>query len=252
MPLHFKEDSVQIVTEFHIARDLRFAKVLPGNATERDGTEDAPDVIIVLEDTAIVIEAKFFHVAGAQEKAITEQFRSQRRQVRHLNNIRPAINSYFHVALLPRFYTSIEGCDGIVEWRDIAALCKEVLGEDSYVTQRLSHAVEWYDELYPKTEGELYYNGDSDLEGIMRKCEELGASIQIGHTGGLSHLRSPGKEAERFQDLSGPNKKIKWRDPASPGSKRLPGKKRNHDNWIPGSEYRRAVLGIKERQAGGM
>ena len=80
-------DSVEIITEFHIARDLMFADRLspavlisPEDQATEPERHDAPDLVIVLDNELVVCEGKFFD--DHSSASLNAQLRSQRRQVR--------------------------------------------------------------------------------------------------------------------------------------------------------------------------
>jgi hypothetical protein len=88
---------VEIITEFHIARDLNFAGLPlaanvawtaePAEPDEEGEPEQlaAPDVVIMAGEELVVCEGKFFSTFNAQ--VLNDQLRSQRSQVRHLSSI---------------------------------------------------------------------------------------------------------------------------------------------------------------------
>ncbi len=94
---------VEVITEFHIARDLEFANlrleanIRPTKDNERE-KRDAPDVAIVAHRELVVCEGKFF--SDFNTKDLNEQLCSQRVQLRHLFGIRE-IRAYRHVAIVP-------------------------------------------------------------------------------------------------------------------------------------------------------
>src|SRR5207302_818820 len=86
LPDQIDESFFEIISEFHIARDLFFAQ-LPTDDENPAARRDAPDLVLVLGDELIVVEAKFFSrwtVAG-----VVDQMTSQRRQIVHLFAARP-------------------------------------------------------------------------------------------------------------------------------------------------------------------
>jgi hypothetical protein len=103
-PTQYEFKDVEVITEFHIARDLSFAG-LPldvgpwrrdegmsaepprsapevGPSEEGEPKKDAPDVMIIAGPELLVCEGKFFN--GFNTKDLNEQLCSQRCQVRHL------------------------------------------------------------------------------------------------------------------------------------------------------------------------
>ena len=76
--------AVELITEFHIARDLKFARRLgtadgvpPSDSVTESVTLDAPDMVIVLDDELLVCEGKFFDTYSLT--TLNAQLRSQRR-----------------------------------------------------------------------------------------------------------------------------------------------------------------------------
>jgi hypothetical protein len=131
---------IEVVTEFHVARDLKFAG-LPldltaqprvegasaepphvGPSEEGEPKKDAPDVVIVAGPELVVCEGKFFN--GFNTKDLNEQLCSQRRQMRHLILNRPSIRAYRHVAILPSLPTTAIDADVVLTWADIRDLAE--------------------------------------------------------------------------------------------------------------------------------
>lgn len=177
-PSHPDAEGVELITEFHIARDLRFKGLLPSPESEvpLDGDveppkRDAPDLVIVMGDELVVCEGKFF---GACELGpLNAQLRSQRVQVRHLFDVRPSLRPYRHVALLPITFREHPECTAVVTWDDIARLSEDVLGPEHYVTRRLQAAVQRYLGLLP-VPTESYYDGILPWPNLLARCEGAG------------------------------------------------------------------------------
>lgn len=222
----YRFDDVELITEFHIARDLsHYGGVLAdGGDGDGDGSgpekRDAPDLVIVLGRELIVIEAKFFVLFSLAK--LQQQLHSQRRQVRHLFAARPELRAWRHVALLPNEFHGLE-CDGLILWDDIAALSREVLGPTHYVTRRLDAALA----RYPRASGagarERNYESTLSLDVALGRCREHGNAIAIGHLGGEADLRARGSEFAR-------TKAWKWRRADTGGAI-------DPSNWIPGARF---------------
>jgi len=219
----YRFDDVELITEFHIARDLsHYGGVLAAADADAAGPEkrDAPDLVIVLGRETIVIEAKFFVTFSLAD--LQQQMHSQRRQVRHLFAARPELRAWRHVALLPNDLHGLE-CDGLILWDDIAALSREVLGPAHYVTRRLDAALA----RYPRASGagarERNYESTLTLDEALALSREHGNAIAIGHTGGEADLRVRGSKYAR-------TKAWKWRRADTGGTI-------DPSNWIPGARF---------------
>ena len=217
--------NVEVITEFHIARDLAFAgqqlEVSVGSSEEGNPERrDAPDVVIVAGRELVVCEGKFFSDFNAHD--LNNQLRSQRRQVRHLFHNRPQIRAYRHVAILPERFDemTIIDADVVLTWDDIRELAEndKLMGPDHYVTVRLREAVKRY-----RREGDPdihNYNDILPFDAMRKKSRELGDKIWVGHTGGETDLRK--------RDLVYAEKKSwKWRDEATRG-------RWDRRNWLSG------------------
>src|SRR5208337_3094066 len=134
---------VEVITEFHIARDLKFAG-WTGEESEQDH-KDAPDVVIVAGHELVVCEGKFFTFFSDHDvEDLNEQLRSQRLQVTLLFQDKKFrhIRAYRHVAILPfvpKTYSVDADC--VITWEEIGDLAKKLMGQDHYVTVRLRNAV---------------------------------------------------------------------------------------------------------------
>lgn len=211
---------VEVITEFHIARDLQFARrplatnVEPSEEGEAE-RRDAPDIVIRAGAELVVCEGKFFSTFNASD--LNNQLCSQRRQVRHLYCQGLYIRAYRHVAIVP-FGSPIDtiDADAVFTWNEIGDLAERVLGPNHYVTLRLRDAVDRFKES--KGDPNIpNYNGILPFNAMRKKCREGGdTKIQVGHTGGETDLR--GRNLVYVE-----NKPWKWRDDtnkgvASPGS----------------------------------
>lgn len=221
----YRFDDVELITEFHIARDLsHYGGVLAAADADAGASgpekRDAPDLVLVLGGELIVIEAKFFVMFSLAD--LQQQMHSQRRQVRHLFAARPELRAWRHVALLPNELHGLE-CDGLILWDDIAALSREVLGPTHYVTRRLDAALA----RYPRASGaggrERNYESTLALDAMLARCREHGNAIAVGHSGGEADLRARDAGFARA-------KAWKWRS-ADTGGVIDP------SNWIPGARF---------------
>jgi hypothetical protein len=224
----------EIITEFHIARDIGYYRgdLVPTD-TDTDAPEkrDAPDMVIVLGNDLIVVEAKFFVRFTVSE--LQAQLKSQKRQVRHLFENRPSLRAWRQVALVPEPMLDHDcdaetlDCDAVITWDDIADLSRSVLGAAHYVTYRLEKAVERYrrDIGEPRVRN---YDGRLNFDRMVERSRESGDLIQVGHVGGERDFVRKGLEYAR-------RKRWKWRDPRSNGGVI------ESANWISGARFTELV-----------
>ena len=247
-------EDVEVITEFHIARDLKFAgwplditawhrdegvsaelqrEALDVEPSEEDeATRSAPDLVIAAGRELVVCEGKFFN--GFNTKNLNEQLRSQRHEVRHLFRNRE-IRAYRHVAILPKAVPILsetrEGfdssnavdADAVITWGEIRDLASDIMGSDHYVTDRLRcavHRVE--DDDGPDIPCPSYVE-KLPFSAMREKCRKEGNKIQVGHVGGADALLT-------FRLVDAERKLWKWRYPDTPG-RIIPG------NWLPGARW---------------
>ncbi|MGC2222790.1 MAG: hypothetical protein WA624_10680 [Methylocella sp.] len=244
---------VEVITEFHIARDLKFGG-LPLDVTawsreeatsaepmrpreEGEPKKDAPDVVIVAGQELVVCEGKFFN--GFNTNYLNEQLRSQRCQVRHLFLNRPSIRAYRHVAIVPperMDSTTAIDADVVLTWADIRDLAEKLMGAH-YVTDRLREAVRRYeDDEDDEGQGIPNWNGKNVLFDAMReKCKT--EKIQVGYVGGEAALL-------KLSLVEAENRKWKWRYPENKG-RIIPG------NWLPGARWLEMVESTRGFGGGG-
>jgi hypothetical protein len=232
----------EIITEFHIARDLTVAGRLsspepltPSNDLTIPDTRDAPDMVIVLDDELIVCEAKFFHPHTVT--SLNRQLHSQRRQIRHLFAVRPQLRAYRHVAIVPADLGGTPACDALLTWSEIAQLADRVLGPGHYVTRRLQAGVAYFEYLVGErgsSDGERNYDEILPLDTLLSLCQTRGDAIQVGHVGGATDLL---RRPVVYLEL----KPWKWRDPATNKGTIL------RRNWISGAEFVSLVEQLRGR-----
>ena len=233
---------VEVITEFHIARDLNFAhlplfKVSGAESEEVEAKITAhnvlaaPDVVIVAGEELVVCEGKFFlFFSDSDVDDLNEQLGLQRRQVRHLFVSRP-IRAYRHVAILPFKPKTAVDADIVITWDEIGNLAEKVMGSNHYVTDRLRKAVKRHhqrpdDRTIPNFDGKLSF------DAMVKKCRAVGDQIEVGHwegEAGLLSLIEPEKK-----------KKWKWRDPKTNKGVIAP------ENWLSGKRW----LDIVESKGG--
>jgi hypothetical protein len=222
---------VEVITEFHIARDLQFAhRPLAANVNPSEEGEaerrDAPDIVIRAGHELVVCEGKFFSNFKASD--LNNQLCSQRRQVRHLYCQGQQIRAYRHVAIVPfGSPIAIIDADAVFTWDEIGDLAERVLGSNHYVTLRLRDAVNRFKES--KGDPNIpNYNDILPFNEMRKKCREWGnTKIQVGHTGGETDLR-------RRNLVYVENKSWKWRDETNKGVA-IPG------NWLDGALWLKIV-----------
>ena len=230
-------ETAEIITEFHIARDLRFARMLaradavpPADGETEPERRDAPDLVIVLDDELIVCEGKFFDARYLA--TLNDQLRSQRHQIRYLFEARPSLRAYRHVTILPVEGRPHPDCDAVLTWGEIAELAATVLGPTHYVTARLRAAVDRYRALDGE-DGVPNYDGRLPLDLMLEKCGQPGDDVHVGYAGGEGELlRQPLAYLEQ--------RPWKWRDPLTNPGVVVP------RNWIPGTRF---VELIEERRS---
>ena len=227
-PSVLREDDLEVITEFHIARDLKHAQ--QPLAEPEPSKKDAPDLVIVVAGHLIVCEAKFF--TSCSPDALNPQLDSQREQFSHLFKNRPGLDaSHWHLAILPVEHDDEYRCDGVITWNDVTALSSGVLGADHYVTRRFANAMKKYRSDFgdPSAAGEKNYEGITDLDGALSRGRGQGDQVQLGHVGGAADLQLRGK---RYIE----QKPWKYRNPATTKGRVVPG------NWIDGSAFVRLRL----------
>jgi hypothetical protein len=224
LPIPLTGGSTQIITEFHIARDLLFAQSLPRDDDAPEGKRDAPDLVIVVGNELIVGEAKFFWRWTAA--GVADQMSSQRVQVAHLFRTEPRLRAYRHVAILPD-EADLEP-DAVVTWGEIAELARLVLGESHYVTERLKEAVARY--VPPgdprKRNWDQHRLSLSQVEDVVRNRQDAGLLSQVGYQEGWHHFRRA-----TYEDLKRTRTYWKWRDPVTNQGYADP------KTWIPGDVF---------------
>lgn len=237
----FDPAAIEVITEFHIHRDLRYANRLGRRGREgnearrvRKETHDAPDVVMVLGDEMVVIEAKFFDSFSLIR--LNAQLYSQRCQIGYLfrdqEQIGRPLAGYRHVALLPYVPSTAPSRDATISWAEVANLADQVLGSDHDATQRLRHAVHRYEDRQGDPQLTTY-KGRLPLDGVLALVEEYREKEQrllIGHVGGAANLRGRGIANARA-------KAWKWRDDSVHGPM-------DPSNWIEGPDFAAIIRGI--------
>lgn len=239
----WSKESVEIITEFHIARDLRYAAVrkhpyagalnIGATSSAKAEKRSAPDVVIVLDDELVVCEAKFFDAQSVGR--LNAQLDLQRRQIGYLLSLRPELRAYRHVVILPVTFDVQPKCDVVLTWAQLADLAARVLGPAHYVTARLRAAITYYDEIFGDRGAVRYFDGVLPLAEMLERCRKERDAISVGHLGGELNLKG-----RSFEYLDA--KPWKWRSSATHVGAKV-GK-----NWIPGGRFV-ALIEQRRREA---
>ncbi|MSQ09866.1 MAG: hypothetical protein EXR52_02510 [Dehalococcoidia bacterium] len=231
---------IELVTEFHIARDISRAKQLSGIVPAHappffaEDTEssrrDAPDIVIRVGSLLVVCEGKFF--SRPSWRGLKRQLSSQRKQIELLFDIFPSLTGFVHVALVPELPRLEAGertpWDAAVTWKEISQLSADVLGSTHYVTLRFKAALMSYAREFGR--GGAYFQDLMSLHDVLGLCKSRGRNIQVGVVGGISVLRG--------HDRAWANaRRWKWRDVSNTG-------RINPKNWIPGDEFVRQIAAL--------
>jgi hypothetical protein len=229
---HQNIKNIEIITEMDVVRDVKFyASWLKGmdNIDIEEADMLRPDVIIVVDELLIVIEAKFFHKASIEK--IKSQLREQNNVINRILLRFPgyAFDRYCHIFLsMMEIDPSVIGCDACLTWIDIEQLAKSVLGQEHYVTQRLQKAVALHQLVTPKVihgkSGSKNYIEKISLPSMIAKCQQEGNRIFVGYTGGVKKLRSVNAEYLKERKL-----KWDWSENSIPP--------KEPDNWIKGDVF---------------
>ena len=222
-PLDWSREALELITEFHIARDLAFYRKHLGTVDVSSAMEEraAPDLVVVLRDTLLVVEAKFFHATTYAR--LNHQLSVQRQQITQLLHARPALKYYRHVVLVPGQLGYEPECDAVLKWDEIVALAHRVLGSAHYVTARFEAALGYFDAIVGDPR-EPNYDGIESVVDVLARCRARGAEIQVGHIGGIPDL-------EHRSDRYLLEKPWKWRNPAI-NKGRI-----TQANWVRGDEF---------------
>ena len=218
--LTWSPETVELMTEVHIARDLVQFPSPSGREALDTEKRVVPDLVIVLDGELVVCEGKFFSKYNLN--TLNEQLHSQRRQIGYLCNDRPELQVYRHVAILPYSQSPDPDCDVVLTWDEIGDLAASVLTPAHYVTKRLRAASKCLSPLNGSGRT-TNYEGKLSLDAVLDLCRQHGDDVLIGHTGGIGDLQ---RQAIRYLK----SKPWKWRYPDTPGSV-VPG------NWIPGTRF---------------
>jgi hypothetical protein len=226
---------VELISEMDLVRDLHFyAPWLAGMEEVRVQETDSlrPDVVIVADRLLLVIEAKFFHDA-VSPGTIRTQLLGQRRVIENVLLRFPgySFDRYCHLFLsAARAPTAdVIECQGVLYWEDVRQLAQQVLGDDHYVTQRLTRATEMYKLVTvpaARRNGQhgRNYRGILGLGEMVEKCRREGNGVMVGYYGGAAKL-----QARAPEDLR--SRRFKWDRADAPLPPKIP------CNWMPGARF---------------
>ncbi|MYZ50052.1 hypothetical protein [Propylenella binzhouense] len=216
----------EIITEFHIARDLKAAGLRLEEAEE--DTRDAPDLVVLFGNEMIACEGKCFS-KNVEEASLRKQLRSQQRQLSHLFEIENyrRIDTYLHVAIIPSKVDLCYDADCVLSWKDIHNLALAVLGAEHYITKRFANLVDALDRRGDPNL--LNYDGRLDFDMMCSRASG-DSGIQVGVGGGESALRAmSGDEIKR--------RYWKWRNPESNKGTVI------RSNWIDAPRWLEIIRG---------
>jgi hypothetical protein len=226
----------QVIAEFASRRDLTAG----GANVDLGAPGDVIDVVVVVGDTLIALEAKFFTRPTPQD--VRKQLAAQRGALAPvLRDPRFGISRTLQVYLEQgrSLDTSTIGADAILSWEDLRGLSARLLGERAYVTMQLTHAVRrCEEELRPNRPGETLWAGTLNFDQMTRICAEQGSRVLVGFSGGERRLRLD--ELERLRARA-----WKWDRAESVLNAR-----KDRSNWIPGDRMLTILRGLGWSDAG--
>lgn len=237
---------VEVVTELNVKRDLGYyypEKLVQIKNDLKKGIsishlQNVPDVIIVADENLFIIEGKYYVKAQGRDK-INEQLLAQKEEIQIIvQYLSPKIEQYCHIFLGPQTNLDLKEyeCEAILSWEDIYNFSKELLGSNSYISERLKDSIDRFNEK------ELIFGSQSKkigqnysyklaLNDLLDRCYQEGDQILVGFHGGLKKLALSSKSYLE-------NRKFKV-DSASKGV----GKKEMR-NWIKGNTFLSVVNDI--------
>jgi len=220
----------QVIAELAVRRDL----VKSGATVEEGAPRDVIDVVLVVGEVLIAIEAKFFTRPPASE--IRSQLETQRRA---LDSVLadPAFGVARVVQLFLEHGRALDpaaiGCEGVLSWADVLQLAHELPGPESYVAARLREALvrceaelvrgEPREPREPRERGEKAWQPEVSFDEMAALCEAEGDGVLIGFFAGSRPL-----EARSVEELRG--RRWKWCRAGDPG-------RRVGANWFGGVAF---------------
>jgi hypothetical protein len=228
--------NVELITEVALVRDARFYSSWVEGLEDielKDAEELRPDLVVIADDLLIVLEAKFF-LGSISQTQIRKQLLDQREVIRKVYLRFPGyrFRQYCHLFLSAKLPASAEavGCEGLLSWGDIRTLAERVLGQEHYVTERLTQALEWHERGNGRRRATgPNYQGKDSLTKVLRMCEQKADAIIVGYNGGLAALSEATLASLK-------NRPFKW-DSAQNLTGKLP------RNWITGDDFLNVIRG---------
>ena len=222
-------DYTQVIGELAVKRDLQ--KYTPGVELPLDSPGDIVDIVLIVGEFLIAIEAKFF--SSPTIGTIGLQLASQREALRLLETEDYGV-SRVHQVILTADNTldsaKLPGI-GVLHWNDIRVLAEQLHGHESYVARRLVSALERYEEEFGAGRPGPSWAGVEGLEAVLRRCRAQGPKVVIGFKGGMVALKArtrPELESRPF----------KWDWAGHGRGRKIVG------NWIAGDQFASAIDGM--------
>jgi hypothetical protein len=213
----------QVVAELAVHRDLYAA----GGNLDETAPRDVIDVVLVVGEVLIAIEAKFFtrpsprdvgRQLGAQREALGAVLRDPAFGVTRLVQV--------FLEHARRLSPAELGCEGVLTWGDVHGLAVGLLGEDAYVSQQIAGAIVRADaELGPTMPGAVLWAGELSFDGVVALCRREGAGVWVGFMGGEPKLREDTPRRLKVRSW-------KWDRADSALNASKVGR-----NWIPGDRF---------------
>jgi hypothetical protein len=233
-------DTVQVIAELAVRRDLLRLPGIPTIDSEDDVPRDVIDVVVIVGETLVAIEAKFFSPTNLA--AIGAQLATQRAALRLLERHADAgIAHVCHVFLsadptveATQLWPSDTPDVGVLTWTNIAELAERLQGADAYVTQRLRRALDRYAVEFGDGESGRNWADIEALDAVLQRCQAHGRDVLIGFTGGLAAL-----EARPWSELM--RRRYKWDRTAGGVGMKLA------RNWIRGDQFAAVMARLRKR-----
>ncbi|MEZ4406225.1 MAG: hypothetical protein R3A52_07100 [Polyangiales bacterium] len=213
----------QVIAEFATRRDL----LAVGGAVDETVPRDVIDVVVVVGDVLIAVEAKFFTRPTPRE--VRDQLLTQRNALGAIVGD-PSFGVSHIVQVFLEHGRQLAakdlGCEGVLTWDDVHGLAIDLLGENSYVARQFANARTRCDaELRTSTPGEILWAGETDFGGVVAMCRRDGDAVWVGFSGGERKLRQDSAPRLRARPW-------KWDRADSPLNAR-----KDRSNWIPGRRF---------------
>lgn len=219
-------DSTQVISELAVKRDLQ--KHTPGVDLPPDSPRDVVDIVLIIGEILIAIEAKFF--SAPTIGAIRLQLESQREALRLLETEDYGVSRVHQVVLTAD--NTLDSAKlpgiGVLHWNDIRVLAEQLHRPKSYVAHRLTSALERYEEEFSAGRPGPSWAGVEGLEAVLRRCRTQGPKVVIGFKGGMAALKArtrPELESRPF----------KWDWAGHGRGRKIVG------NWIDGDQFAFAI-----------